>query len=279
MEKIKQAISKAKSNRVHTKSDVQLDTVKPSYNAQPKKSHVSDDDLENVNYSQTKVIKLNQFTLEKNRVVAFDKNNRLSAVFDLLRVEVLRKMEENNWRTLAVVSPTPESGKTFVSINLSMSIAHQLQKSVLLVDFDLRRPKIAKYLGLSVEKSLNDYLDGDASLSDVLINPGLPRMVILPTNKPVLKSSELLSTKRIEEFITEIRERYSSRIVVFDLPPILNVDDARVVLPQVDCVLLVVSNGLNNQTEIEDAMKLMPKDRFLGVVLNKSEDNIRSYYY
>lgn len=235
--------------------------------------------LDNINYSTTKTVKLNPLQLTRNNIVAFDKNNHLSSVFDVLRTEVLRKMDEEGWKTIAVVSPTPESGKTFVSINLAMSIAHQPERSVMLVDFDLRRPKVATYLGLNVEKSLNDYFVFGDDISSVMVNPGMPRLVVLPTLKPVQKSSELLSSSKVERMITDLRGRYESRIVIFDLPPILNVDDARVVIPQVDCVLAVVSNGLNTQDEIEHMKRLIPAQKLLGFAFNKVERQVNAYYY
>lgn len=239
----------------------------------------ADNSLENIEYTNTRVVKLNRLILQKNNIFAYDKSNHISSVFDLLRTEVLRKMDEKGWRTLAVVSPTPESGKTFVSINLAMSIAHQPERSVILVDFDLRRPKVANYLGLNVEKSLNDFFVFGEPLSEVIVNPGLPRIVVLPTNKPVANSSELLSSSKVEKMISDLRNRYQSRIVIFDLPPILNVDDARVVIPQVDCVLAVISNGINTQDEIQQMKRMIPSDKLLGFAFNKAEDQISSYYY
>lgn len=235
--------------------------------------------LESIEYTNTKVVKLSRSHLQKNNIFAYDKSNHISSVFDLLRTEVLRKMDEKGWRTLAVVSPTPESGKTFVSINLGMSIAHQPERSVLLVDFDLRRPKVANYLGLNVEKSLNDFFVFGEPLSEVIVNPGLPRIVVLPTNKPVANSSELLSSSKVESMIADLRNRYQTRIVIFDLPPILNVDDARVVIPQVDCVLAVISNGVNTEDEIQQMKRMIPADKLLGFAFNKAEDQISSYYY
>src|SRR4030065_2845194 len=108
-------------------------------------------------------------------------------------------MEENDWRTLAITAPTPQAGKTVVAINLAMSIAQQTNKSAMLVDFDLRRPKVGSYLGIPMEKSLNDLLDGTAELSDVLVNPGIPRLGGLATQNPVKKSSETLSSKKIAD--------------------------------------------------------------------------------
>ena len=274
MEKIKQAISKAKSQRDSNIPNFRENQVFPAT-----ANETQEPDLETVSYVQTQTVTLSPKILENHRIVAGDKNNQASWIFDLLRTQVLQKMEENNWRTLAIISPTPEAGKTFVAINLAMSIAHHPQKSVILVDFDLRRPKIASYLGLTVTKSMNDYLAGTAALSETMINPGIPRLVVIPTNKPVAKSAEVLSSKKVENLVKELRERYESRIVILDLPPILNVDDAMVILPNVDCVLMVVGNGLNSEKEIEETKRLLPAVNFLGVVLNRAETPARDYYY
>lgn len=188
-------------------------------------------------------------------------------------------MEENNWQTIAVVSPSPDSGKSVVSVNLAMSIAHQPTKTSLLVDFDLRKPKVAAYLGIDVEVSMNEYLQGDIPLSDVLVNPDTQRLVVLPVMSPVSRSSELLSSSKVTDLIAELKERYDSRIIVFDLPPVLSTDDALALIPQVDCILLVIGNGVSTQVEIEDTMHLLPKDQLVGVVYNKAEEENKSYYY
>lgn len=229
--------------------------------------------------SSSNLLKLNHAVLESNNIFAYDKSHHISFAFDLLRTEVLKKMDEKGWRTLAVVSPTPESGKTFVAINLSMSISHQPERNVMLVDFDLRRPKVASYLGINVEKSLNDFFIFGTQLSELMINTNLPRLAILHTNKPVPNSSELLSSSRVEKMIIDLRELYHSGIVVFDLPPILNVDDARVVIPQVDCVLAVISNGVNTKEEILQMKRMIPSDKLLGFAYNRADTTTSAYYY
>ena len=166
-----------------------------------------------------------------------------------------------------------------VAINLAMSIAHLANKSAMLVDFDLRRPKIGAYLGIPMEKSWNDLLDGTAELPDVLINPDMPRLVVLATKTPVKKSAEMLASKKMADLIKELRERYESRIVIFDLPPLLVSDDVIALLPQIDCVLLVVANGMSTQREIEDSIRLLPAEKLIGTVLNKAEAVSMAYYY
>ncbi|MGV3583215.1 MAG: CpsD/CapB family tyrosine-protein kinase [Methylophilus sp.] len=284
MEKIKEALEKAKKNRSNT-GEVRK-RAKDSASASPTPVIIAntdeqdnEDDLSSISYVNTKVTQLNPAHLEKNRIVTVNKGGSSSWVFDKLRTQVLQKMQENNWKTLAVLSPTPASGKTFVSINLAISIASQPQKTVMLVDFDLRKPRVAKYLGLDEEKSLNDYFENRAELHEVLVNPNIPRLVILPTAKPVAQPAETLSSARVNSLMQEIAQRYESRIVIYDLPPVLNADDALIMMKKVDCVLLVVGNGMVKESEIEEAIHHIPSDKLIGVVLNKLEEATEEYYY
>ena len=279
MERIKQAIEKVK-NQI---SSGTVGLTRPHPDSQgatfAQRSSQAHEELEDVIYKHTRVVKLQAEHLEKNRIVAFNKSEPKSMTFDLLRTHVLQKMEENGWRTLAITSPTPEAGKTVIAINLAMSIAHQTNKTAMLVDFDLRRPKIGAYLGIPMERSLNDLLDGTAELPDVLVNPDLPRLVVLATKNPVKKSSETLSSKKITDLINDLHERYESRIVIFDLPPVLTTDDTIALLPQIDCVLMVVANGMSTKREIEDSLRHLPAAKLIGTILNKAETETTDYYY
>jgi protein-tyrosine kinase len=261
MERIKQAIQKARQE-----SSRRVSADEPSH-----LPNGGQDELGAVSYTQTRVVELDEDHLEKNRIVSFSKRNYLSMHFDILRTQVLRKMDENGWRTLAIVSPTPECGKTVVAINLAMSIAHHTYKTAMLVDFDLRRPRVASYLGIQAEVSLNEVLAGDADIAEAMVNPGLPKLVLLPTTRPVSKSSELLSSKKVAALIKELRERYPDRIVIFDLPPILRTDDAISLLPKIDCTLMVIGNGMVSESELEETMRHLQASNFLGTVLNKAD--------
>lgn len=280
MEKIKIAIEKAKLENAQIRMTTSAEPVSP-IEVQKVDAEISlaNRDIDKISYNKTAVVKLDQSNLERNRIVSHAKNNLYSGVFDSLRTQVLHKMEENSWKTIAVVSPNPASGKTFVAINLAISIAQQPQKTAILLDLDLRRPKVANYLGLNVAQSMNDYLQGSAKLEDLMISPSISRLVVVPTMRPVAKSSEILSSSKVINLIQELRDRYESRIVIFDAPPILNSDDAMVLLPQVDCFLLVIANGMSTKSEIEEAMHYLPQEKLLGVVFNKADVETRDYYY
>jgi Mrp family chromosome partitioning ATPase len=102
---------------------------------------------------------------------------------------------------------------------------------------------------------------------------------VLPTKNPVKKSSETLSSKKIADLIKDLRERYESRIVIFDLPPVLGIDDVIALLPKIDCVLMVVANGMSTKREIEDCLHHLPAEKLIGIILNKAEIEPTAYYY
>jgi protein-tyrosine kinase len=278
MEKIKDALAKAKQENSYAKPSAKNNTKIDGLN----KDNVfldSHNELTDIEYQNTQVVKLDSAHLEKNRILSHLKKDIHSGVFDSLRTQVLQKMEENNWRTIAVVSPTPESGKTLVSINLSISISNQPNRTAILVDFDLRRPKVATYLGIHTEKSVTDYLADEAQLQEAMFNPGIPGLVVMPTMRAISKSAEMLASRKVKGLVEDLRTKYESRIVIFDLPPVLNTDDALVILPHIDCILLVVANGMSTQAEIEETLHHLPKEKLLGVVLNKAEVESKAYYY
>jgi protein-tyrosine kinase len=232
-----------------------------------------------IEYSQTETVALDAAHLDASHVIAHRKVHPASHAFDVLRTQVLHKMQENGWRTLAITSPTAQSGKTLVGINLAISISQQTDRTALLVDFDLRRPSVANTLGLSRKLSLNDVLSGACDLPDALVHPDMDRLMVLPTNRPVANSSEVLSSGRVSDIVQDLRNRYSERIIVFDLPPVLAADDVMAVLPRMDCVLLVIGNGVSSEKEIEVSMERLKKANLLGVVLNDDRSPSTDAYY
>lgn len=277
MERIREAIERARAQRTDADRGPRSPRAR-SEKQLPATGALPGMDAE-IRYERTAVVELDREQLASHRIVAQDKSHPASWAFDLLRTQLLQKMDENGWRTVAITSPTMESGKTVVAINLAISIAQQTNRTALLIDFDLRRPRIANLLGLHRECSLNQVLAGDAQVEDAMVNPGIPRLVVLPTQQAVPSSSEVLGSGKVAGLMSELRERYTDRVIVVDLPPVLAVDDVLAVLPRVDCVLMVVGNGTSTRKEIEEAMNRLSKFPLLGVVLNKDDAPSGSDYY
>lgn len=280
MERIKQALEKARQQSAgaapHPAHPPAPAPTAPAAAAQQADALASG--AIEVNYTQTEIVRLDRATLERNRIVAFEKTNPDNWVYDVLRTQVLQKMDEKGWRTLAITSPTVGSGKTVTAINLAISIAHHTQRTAMLVDFDLRRPRVGTYLGVRKTPSLSEVLTGKAQLADAMVNPDMPRLVVLPTSRPVPHAAEVLSSVVVRSMVADLRERYADRIVIFDLPPVMAGDDVMALLPSVDAVLLVVGNGDSTRKEIEESMRHLPPEQLLGVVLNKAEAEVRRGY-
>lgn len=243
------------------------------------KSTPATNEASNISYTKTQTIKLSRALLKQNRVLLDDDNDEFSHAYKVLRTRIWQKMKDEGWNSIAITSCNPNEGKTLTSINLAFSLAMmKANHSVLLVDMDLRRPSISKCLNLKSEYGLNDYLEDGVPLDKILVNPGIGRFVILPGNKPIKNSSEILSSARLEHLVHDFKARYPSRLVVFDLPPLLASDDVLVFMPYVDAVLLVIEEGKTVTEDIKRAIQILGPEKLIGTVLNKSEEVVSTYY-
>jgi protein-tyrosine kinase len=237
-----------------------------------------DHPFDQIEYAQTKQIKVPQSVLLENRLIAGNRSDPRATSFRMLRTQVLHAMRDNEWTSLAVCGPSRGIGKSLVATNLAISISLEVNQTVLLVDLDLRRPSVHHYFDFEPESGLLDYLQGQANLKDLFVNPPFKRLVLLPGRGTSTDSSELLSSPRMINLAKDLKSKYKSRIIIFDMPPLLDLDDAMVFLPNVDATLLVVENGKSTQSEVENSMRLLGATNLIGTVLNKADEEIRDYY-
>ncbi|MEC4749593.1 CpsD/CapB family tyrosine-protein kinase [Methylomicrobium sp. Wu6] len=230
-------------------------------------------------YTQTQTAIIDPDVLRNNRVIMGLYNDPRADIFRVLRTNILRQLRENNWNSFAITSATPGAGKTFISVNLAIAIAMEGNQSVLLIDADLRRPNVGQYLGLQCKYGFVDYLAGGTPLENILINPGIENLVLLPGKDSNINYSELISSKIMANLIKEIKSRYESRIIIFDIPPIFVADDALLLMPYVDAGLLVVEDGKNTSDELQQAMYILEQTNLLGLVLNKARQPLPIYHY
>ncbi len=266
MDRIQQALNKAEEQRSKTSGGRPLQT-----NRKRSSTPKPEANPEGIEYSQTKVVPVSQDVLRKNRLVAGVKGDPLADLFRILRTKVLFQLRQAGINTLAITSPDKGSGKSMIASNLAMSLAMDKNYTVLLVDLDLRRPSIHGYFGFEPELGLSDYLTSDdIDLSSLLVHPEIDRLVVLPSGQPVEYSSELLASDKMAHLMEDISSRYTSRIIIFDLPPLLRIDDALMFLPQVQSSLLVVEEGVNSPSEIRQCLHLLENSNLLGTVYNKA---------
>jgi Mrp family chromosome partitioning ATPase len=224
-------------------------------------------------YHRTRVFTPSPAVLEANRVVSPGSEDPAAAAFRMLRTQVLQRMDANGWRSLAVFSPGANDGKTTTAINLAISLANDRRHTVILVDFDFRRATLAARWGLSPEFGGDDALTGMAPVEDCLYHPeGFERLVLLPARGPLANSSEVIAGPRSRELVQELRSRYPERIVVFDLPPVLNADDALAFAPLVECGLVVAAEGRTRRNDLLRTIELLHKIPLVGTVLNRAAD-------
>ena len=236
------------------------------------------EDYSSIEYSDTKTVNVSPKTMLDNRLVAGIKGDPQSDIFRVLRTKILHTMRTAGINTLAITSPTKGCGKSMVAANLAVSLSLEVNHTVLLVDLDLRNPTIHKYFGIKPEYGLVDHLSGDMELSSLLLHPGIDRLVLLPSAKPIQHASELISTPKMAELMDDITSRYASRIILFDLPPLLHIDDAIIFLPKVQSSALVVEEGVSTPGEVRESLRLLGNANLLGTVYNKAREHKHSPY-
>ncbi len=232
-----------------------------------------------IQYTHTKVARSSPDLLRQRRTIMGLKNDPHINIFRQLRTRVLRKLRENKWNSLAITSAAPDAGKSFVTANLAIALAMEVNQTVLVVDADLRNPSVGWFYGLDVEKGLLDYLSEDMPLASILINPGFQRLVVLPGKGSTTHSSELLSSPKMATLVNELKFRYDSRIILFDLPPLLASDDTMLFMPNFDAALLVVEDGKTTAEDIRRSLQILEETELMGIVLNKSQESMGDAYY
>jgi len=259
MERIKVALEKAREQRGDAPPAATKPAPAPAANT------------EGISYTQTKTVKVSPALMKKNRLIPAFQDGPYADAYKILRTQVLQRMKENGWKVLAVTSPGEGEGKTVTAINLAVSLAMEINHTVLLVDADLRHPSIHEKLGIGEARGLSDYLLDDAPLQELLVHPeGLDKVVLLPAGRAVRNSAELLNSPKMVQLVEELKDRYPERLVVFDLPPVLTAADALAFAPYVDAALLVLEEGKTQQEEARRAVELLDQTHILGTVLNKS---------
>lgn len=217
---------------------------------------------------QTFPLKLSH--LEAMRIVAHNKDDPRSRAFDMLRTQVLQSMDAHGWQFLAITAPTPECGKTVTACNLALSIARLPERPVLLVDLDMRKPKLAEYLGFKSDGGVLNVLQGHQHLSDAIVQIGVERerLLVLP-GQQTRSSSEWMASPSMAALLENIKRDYRSHIILLDLPPLLVGDDVLSLLPHLQSILLVAEAGSSSVADLKECTKHLKGTPVVRVVLNK----------
>ncbi len=199
--------------------------------------------------------------------------------YKVLRTSIQHRTKEKGWNTIMITSVQPGEGKTLTCINLAVSFAKEFNQTVLLVDCDLKRQNIHRYLNFSFDKGIVDYLLNDCALKDLMVWPGIEKLTLISGGKTISNSAELLGSPKMKALVKEIKNRYDDRYVIFDTPPVLGWADAAAFAPLVDCILMVVEEGRTSIKDVKKALEMIPSEKFLGFVLNRRKVSGHKYYY
>ena len=222
-------------------------------------------------YTVSRRVILDPAHLEKTRCTGFFTDLAANDAYKVLRTQVLRRMQERNFNTIMITSARHGEGKTLTAVNMAFVCARDYTRTVLLVDCDLKQQHIHKYLGVPGEHGISDYLINDTPLKDLIIWPDVDKFTFISGGDPVPDSTELLASPRMQSLVPEMKQRYAERIIIFDMPPILESADALAFIPFVECVLVVVDCGHTAREDLSRALSLVPRDKLLGFAFNRYE--------
>lgn len=202
----------------------------------------------------------------------------------LLKNARIKESTANRLSLIMVTSALPREGKTFCAINLAMSLAVEIDTSVLLVDADVVRPEVLQRLGIQAEKGLLDVLtDPDLRLSDVVLKTNVPKLSILPAGTRNNMSTELLASEAMETLLESLTTRYPDCVVIFDAPPLLVTNEATVLASRVGQVVLVVEASGTPRAAVAQAFAAVEQCPIVMSVLNKAHESAAplgyGYYY
>lgn len=221
-------------------------------------------------YLHSRSVKLNPQVLMENRCVGYQPEAPELEFYRVLRTHILQQTGGRG-NTIMVTSACPGEGKTLTAINLAFTFAREFKQTALLVDCDLKSQKIHDRLGFPSDKGLVDYLMDDAPISDLMVWPGVEKLTIISGGKTVQDSSELLGSLGMKNLVTDMKTRYPDRYVFFDVPPLLTCADSLAFAPLVDYILVVVQAGQTSLQDVNKALKLLPGEKVLGLVMNRQQ--------
>ncbi len=277
MSKIKKALERAKAQGI--KISLEKGDSSQTEMVRPKKK----EEAAAPRYQRTKIIHIPKDIFFRNKIVSIVGNNMVSNRFKLLRTRILKLTRSSGKNTLLISGFGANEGKSLISLNLAISMAMDTRQTTLLVDIDFRNPSIHRLLGLPDETpGLKQFLEGDVELSELLINPGIAKLTILPAGGTLDNATEAIGSAKMEALVKELKGRYPDRYILFDGPGVVTCPDSVVFSDYVDGVLLVARSNHTTLDSIKAAKNLIPKDKILGTVLNdfKGEDlpDYQQYY-
>ena len=187
----------------------------------------------------------------------------------------------NHANLVMVTSALPGEGKTFTAVNLAMSIAAELDHTVMLVDADVARPWVLRNLGIQAERGLLDLLEGTAQMHEVLLKTNIEKLTILPSGRPHPRATEMLASEAMRSLLDDMASRYPDRIIIFDSPPLLLTTEARALAAHMGQIVVVVHAGRTKQSDVQAALHTIESCPVRLMLLNqaRTEEAAHGYGY
>ena len=204
--------------------------------------------------------------LNKRRITMLQPESYVAEQFRTLRGRIDALAAQQPLRTIGVTSAVAGEGKTTAAVNLALVSAMSVGRRVLLMDCDLRKPKVHRSLGLRVDAGLGELLEGEAALDEAITEVQGSELQVLPVRSLPLNPSELLASSRMNELIDQLAQRYDR--VILDLPAVLGIPDAKTIADLCEGIVFVVKADSTPEEEVVSALEVVDRRRVLGLVLN-----------
>ena len=216
---------------------------------------------------------------EETMVVVNEPFSPMAEEFRKLKEALVKMTKGERFDNLiAVTSATVGEGKSMTAINLAATLAREFDHTALLVDADLRRPSVHKYLNLGSHKGLSDCLREGLDVGDLLVRTDLGKLTVLPAGTPVPNPVEFFTSDTMRRIFLELKNRYPDRYIIIDTPPVLPFAESRSIASIADGVVLVVKEGQPTLDQIQEAIEAL-ENKVLGIVYNGAHLQDRSSYY
>jgi len=216
--------------------------------------------------------------LDPNLITINDPDSVEAEIFKSLRTTLLFPSKGKAPKSILVTSAMPGDGKTFVSANLAISIARGVEEHVLLIDADVRNPKINTFFKIEKQDGLSEYLNSGVDVSVNFAKTIIPKLTILPAGKPPKNPTELLTTHKMRLLIEEATSRYNDRFVIIDSAPPSLASETSAIAKYVDGIIIVVKAGTTHRSMIDEMIEQLGKEKIIGIVLNYSNSYKKKYY-
>lgn len=231
-------------------------------------------------YRVSREVRLDPKVLEANRCVAYNTASPEIEAYRVLRTRILHRAPGTGGTSIMVTSALPGEGKTVTAINLALTFAKAFSQTALLVDADLKRQQVHQVMGFESGKGLGDYLTDGCGIPELMVWPGIEKLTVISGGRRIEGSSELLGSPGMRALVDDMKSRYPDRYVFFDVPPVLAGADAIAFAPLVDHILFVVQSDRSSMANVAKALGMLPKEKVLGIVLNRQADaDATKYYY